>query len=93
MLFSKNITEESPAVISDCRPRSSWPENGVIVYENFSVRYRDSLPLVLRNVTVQIGAKEKVGVVGRTGSGEEHIHIHIIFFLIKILLRCGHVGR
>jgi len=34
------------------------------------MRYRDGLPLVLRDVSFAIGAGQKVGVVGRTGSGK-----------------------
>jgi ABC-type bacteriocin/lantibiotic exporter with double-glycine peptidase domain len=34
------------------------------------MRYRFELPLVLENVTVDIKAGHKVGIVGRTGSGK-----------------------
>ena len=64
------MDEEAPAIISDHRPPTSWPELGVIDYDAYSVRYRPSLPLVLRQVTCHIRANEKVGIVGRTGSGK-----------------------
>ena len=64
------MDEEAPAVIYDHRPATSWPEFGVIDYDAYSVRYRRSLPLVLRQVTCHIRASEKVGIVGRTGSGQ-----------------------
>jgi len=64
------VDEEAPAIIRDHRPPTSWPELGVIDYDTYSVRYRQSLPLVLRRVTCHIRANEKVGIVGRTGSGE-----------------------
>lgn len=48
----------------------SWPEAGAITFEGYSVRYRDGLDLVLKDVSIAVGAGEKVGVVGRTGSGK-----------------------
>lgn len=32
--------------------------------------YRPGLPLVLKNLSLQIRAGEKVGIVGRTGAGK-----------------------
>lgn len=34
------------------------------------VRYRPNTPLVLKGITIGIRAGEKIGVVGRTGSGK-----------------------
>lgn len=48
----------------------TWPEAGAITFSGYSVRYRDGLDLVLKEVNIQVGAGEKVGVVGRTGSGK-----------------------
>lgn len=30
----------------------SWPLGGEIVFENYSVRYRENLPLVLKNINL-----------------------------------------
>jgi len=38
-------------------------------FEGACMRYRNDLPLVLRKVTFTIKPKEKIGIVGRTGSG------------------------
>ena len=38
-----------------------------------SLRYRDGLPLALRGVSATIRPREKVGVVGRTGSGKSSL--------------------
>ena len=37
------------------------------------MRYREELPLVLKNVNFRIKAGEKMGIVGRTGSGKSSI--------------------
>ena len=46
-------------------PSSEWPIEGAIVLENVKMRYRPGLPLVLKGVTLSIGAREKIGIVGR----------------------------
>ena len=38
-----------------------------------SFRYRPDLPLVLKDITVDIGAGMKVGIVGRTGAGKSSL--------------------
>jgi len=58
--------KESPAEPVD----KSWPQHGDIKIENFSCRYRPGLPLVLKNLNIHINHGEKIGVVGRTGSGK-----------------------
>lgn len=45
--------------------------------EKASLRYRDGLPLVLKKVNLDIKAKEKVGIVGRTGSGKKYYYYKI----------------
>ena len=49
---------------------STWPESGQIVIKNLRMRYRPETPLVLKGLNVTISAGERVGVVGRTGSGK-----------------------
>lgn len=45
-------------------------KQGRIEFDNFSVRYRPELERVLQGVSLAVGEGEKVGVVGRTGSGK-----------------------
>lgn len=49
---------------------STWPSFGRIKFVNYSVRYRPETDLVLKNLNFDILPGEKVGVVGRTGSGK-----------------------
>ena len=53
--------------IPEKQPKKEWPENGVVVFENFQSRYREGLDLVLKNVTCRIEGGHKIGIVGRTG--------------------------
>jgi len=41
------------------------------------MRYRPGLPLVLNNVTGYIHNNEKIGIVGRTGSGKSSLGISL----------------
>jgi len=45
-----HVPQEPPAVIEETQPKLEWPEYGAIEFEDFSYRYRDGLPLVLKNV-------------------------------------------
>jgi len=60
---------------------SNWPTDGGVDLANYSVRYRPGLPLVLNNISFSIQAREKIGIVGRTGSGKSTL----ILSLLRIL--------
>lgn len=47
-----------------------WPSNGDLVLENVEARYASHLPLVLKGVSFRVRAGERVGIIGRTGSGK-----------------------
>jgi ATP-binding cassette subfamily C (CFTR/MRP) protein 1 len=51
----------------------SWPEKASMEFKNVSMRYREGLPLVIKNVSFKILPGEKVGIVGRTGAGKSSI--------------------
>jgi ATP-binding cassette subfamily C (CFTR/MRP) protein 1 len=50
-----------------------WPKEGKIKFENYSVQYRPETEIVLKNLNFEILPKEKIGIVGRTGSGKSTI--------------------
>lgn len=63
-------------------PPAYWPsETGGIVVNNLRVRYGPELPLVLDNVSFEIGPGEKIGVCGRTGSGKSSLTSCLFRFL------------
>ena len=71
-----NLPEEEPpekherALAAAERLPYDWPAAGAVEYKNFSLRYRDELPLVIKNLSCSIRGGEKIGVAGRTGSGK-----------------------
>ena len=54
-------------------PKDEWPENGAVTLKNLQMRYRSDTPFVLKGLNVKIGKGERVGVVGRTGSGKSSL--------------------
>ncbi|KAM9950143.1 hypothetical protein ACTFIT_011382 [Dictyostelium discoideum] len=73
---------EAPQIIDDCRPSPDWPINGSIKFDNLVMRYREGLDPVLKGITCEIKAKEKIGIVGRTGAGKSSI-VLALFRLIE----------
>jgi ABC-type multidrug transport system fused ATPase/permease subunit len=69
------------------RPSDTWPEKGRIEFKNVSFAYDEHLPSVLKNVSFTIDPKEKVGIVGRTGSGKSTI----FQALIRVCEPNGHI--
>ncbi|KDO32614.1 hypothetical protein SPRG_03088 [Saprolegnia parasitica CBS 223.65] len=55
-----------------------WPSRGQVTFENVDLRYRPGLPRVLRGLTFSIHAKEKVGIVGRTGAGKSSLVVALM---------------
>ena len=50
-----------------------WPAKGKIEFRDYSTRYRDGLDLCLRDLSITITPKEKIGIVGRTGAGKSSL--------------------
>ncbi|KAI3867586.1 hypothetical protein MKX03_010105 [Papaver bracteatum] len=65
-----NIPSESAWVIKDNKPPPEWPTHGSVHLKQLQIRYRPNTPLILKGITLSIQGGEKVGVVGRTGSGK-----------------------
>lgn len=59
----------------------NWPENGEVEFINYSVKYRSDSETVLKNLNFKIDAGQKVGVIGRTGSGKTTICISLFRIL------------
>ena len=70
----EDIDSENPSSLqTTAELPPSWPEHGSIKFENVTLTYRVDLPPVLNNISVEIKAGERVGIVGRTGAGKSSI--------------------
>ncbi|KAH0449026.1 hypothetical protein IEQ34_022826 [Dendrobium chrysotoxum] len=77
-----NIPPEAPWRIKDRLPSPNWPTHGDIILRDLKVRYRPNTPLVLHGITLDIHGGEKIGVVGRTGSGKSTL-IQALFRIVE----------
>lgn len=71
--YAFDLPQEAAYNKSDTAPRPSWPEQGTVRFENASLAYRPGLPLVLKNINLDIKPSEKIGICGRTGAGKSSI--------------------
>nr|CAG8444810.1 14548_t:CDS:10 [Entrophospora candida] len=76
-----NLQQQEPPAIIEPRPPASWPFNGEIVVERLEVRYDDDLDAVLKNISFHVYPQEKIGIVGRTGSGKSTLTLSLLRFL------------
>lgn len=86
--YSK-LVPEAPEIIPNHRPAPNWPDEGEIKFEDYSVRYRPELNLVLKNINLAINSREKIGIVGRTGAGKSSITL-ALFRIIEAA--SGHIA-
>lgn len=66
----KNIDKKMMERSLDIKAPKNWPKNGEIEVKGVFMKYRKDLPYVLNNLSFKIKPGEKIGVVGRTGSGK-----------------------
>ncbi|KAJ2763515.1 hypothetical protein H4S06_000041 [Coemansia sp. BCRC 34490] len=62
------------------RPLASWPTKGDVQIDNLFAEYVPGVP-VLHDVSLSIEHGEKVGIVGRTGSGKTTISLALLRFV------------
>ncbi|KAI8569721.1 hypothetical protein RHMOL_Rhmol02G0299200 [Rhododendron molle] len=77
-----NIPSEAPEIIEGNRSALHWPVVGKVEICDLKVRYRPNSPLVLRGISCIFEGGDKIGIVGRTGSGKTTL-ISALFRLVE----------
>ncbi|KAJ8272197.1 hypothetical protein COCON_G00110560 [Conger conger] len=80
--YTMNCVSEAPRKIMDVNIQDGWPLSGAIHFHDFQMRYRENTPIVLDGLNLKITSKEKIGIMGTTGSGKSSI-ILALFRLVE----------
>ncbi|XP_040902367.1 multidrug resistance-associated protein 5 isoform X2 [Toxotes jaculatrix] len=80
--YIQSLSQEAPARVKGQAPPADWPQQGELVFREVEMRYQENLPLVLNRISCTIRPKEKVGIVGRTGSGKSSLGV-VLFRLVE----------
>ncbi|KAG8994024.1 hypothetical protein FRB90_000542, partial [Tulasnella sp. 427] len=79
-----DLPQEPAAIIESNRAPAYWPSsdaNQLITVEDLVIRYSPELPAVLHNVSFQLRPKERIGLLGRTGSGKSTFAMALLRFV------------
>ncbi|XP_011697103.1 PREDICTED: multidrug resistance-associated protein 5-like isoform X5 [Wasmannia auropunctata] len=81
--YLKTLQKEGASRTVALKPADDWPSHGKIQFKAVQMRYREELPLILIDVSFDVKAGEKIGIVGRTGSGKSSLVV-ALFRLVEI---------
>ncbi|KAI1792393.1 P-loop containing nucleoside triphosphate hydrolase protein [Ganoderma leucocontextum] len=72
------IVEQEPKPTKDGVPPAYWPASGDLRVEKLSARYSPDGPRVLYDISFEIKSGERIGIVGRTGSGKSSLALSLL---------------
>ncbi|KAL4247262.1 hypothetical protein ABKN59_006864 [Abortiporus biennis] len=70
--------EQEPKPTSSGVPPAYWPASGDLRVENLSARYSADGPKVLRDISFHVKSGERIGIIGRTGSGKSSLTLALL---------------
>ncbi|KZV67808.1 P-loop containing nucleoside triphosphate hydrolase protein [Peniophora sp. CONT] len=70
--------EQEPQPSQESVPPASWPTSGELRVKNLSARYSPEGPRVLHDLSFTVRSGERVGIVGRTGSGKSSLTLSLL---------------
>ncbi|KZT67112.1 P-loop containing nucleoside triphosphate hydrolase protein [Daedalea quercina L-15889] len=70
--------EQEPKSSQTGVPPAYWPASGDLRVENLSARYSPDGPKVLHDISFKVKSGERIGIVGRTGSGKSSLTLSLL---------------
>ncbi|KAI0028294.1 hypothetical protein K488DRAFT_80756 [Vararia minispora EC-137] len=70
--------EQEPTPVKEKVPPAAWPTSGNLRVENLCARYSPDGPKVLHDLNFTVKSGERVGIVGRTGSGKSSLTLSLL---------------
>ncbi|KAH8104851.1 hypothetical protein BXZ70DRAFT_1049036 [Cristinia sonorae] len=70
--------EHEPKPTPDGVPPAYWPSSGKLSVEQLSAKYSEDGPKVLHDLSFTVNSGERVGIVGRTGSGKSSLTLALL---------------
>ncbi|XP_062269512.1 multidrug resistance-associated protein 1-like [Platichthys flesus] len=76
-----HTAKEAAWTLEDSLLPAAWPTTGTIQFEDYGLKYRKDLDWALKDISISIQNREKVGIVGRTGAGKSSLALGIFRIL------------
>uniref|UniRef100_A0A8D3E2G4 ABC-type glutathione-S-conjugate transporter n=1 Tax=Scophthalmus maximus TaxID=52904 RepID=A0A8D3E2G4_SCOMX len=73
----ENTPKEAAWTLEERLLPAAWPNTGNIQFEDYGLQYRKELDWALKDISINIQNREKVGIVGRTGAGKSSLALGI----------------
>ncbi|KDR68699.1 hypothetical protein GALMADRAFT_146052 [Galerina marginata CBS 339.88] len=70
--------EHEPKTTKAGKPPAAWPRSGDLRVEGLFARYSATGPEVLRDLSFHVKSGERIGIVGRTGSGKTSLTLSLL---------------
>ncbi|PCH33304.1 hypothetical protein WOLCODRAFT_135046 [Wolfiporia cocos MD-104 SS10] len=74
--------EQEPKSTESGVPPAYWPASGNLKVDCLSARYSSDGPRVLHDISFEVKSGERVGIVGRTGSGKSSLTLSLLRCII-----------
>ncbi|KZV72448.1 P-loop containing nucleoside triphosphate hydrolase protein [Peniophora sp. CONT] len=70
--------EQEPEPKKAISPPASWPTSGELIVHDLSASYSPDGPRVLHDLSFHVKSGERIGIVGRTGSGKTSLTLSLL---------------